>query len=133
MAKRKMDATEIMGELGALFTEPNDPGLETLREFLEEPFGYYDEFEIARLAEAFEQLGGLLKSTVRHSAIRLFSDKHRKEERNGVSLRWRQGNADRMRVDTAKVKLAFPIEEYPSFYKPSPIGETVVITVKRRF
>ena len=133
MAKREMDAMEIMGELGALFKKPNDPGLETLREFLEEPLGYYDDFEIARLAEAFEQLGSLLKIIVRNNSINRFSDKNKEEERIGVKLRWRSGSPDSVRVDTDKVKVAFPKKEYPNLYKPNPIGETVMISIKRRY
>ena len=100
---------------------------------MEEPLGYYDDFEIARLAEAFEQLGSLLKIVVRKNSIGRFSDKNKEEERIGVKLRWRSGNPDSVRVDTDKVKVAFPKKEYPSFYKPNPIGETVTISIKKRY
>lgn len=132
MAKRKMTAREIMDEIDPLFTGHEEPAMERLQYFLEEPLAEYDEFELARIAEAFNQLSDLLKGVVRASAIGWFGGKTVEETSKGVSLRWRQGNPDSTRLDTGKVRAAFPEKEYPSFYKPSPTGETVVITVKRR-
>ena len=130
MAAKNTGKTEInpINELGAIL---DGSSLETLADLLADPDADYTYGQLARFGAAFSSVGDTLTAVARdgmYNRLAGCTGASSREIDAGVLFQCRPPT-ETVRINTAKVKADFPMDEYPAYYTRSHTKGTVAITL----
>ena len=97
---------------------------------LEDPLADFTEYELARIGNAFTQLGTMITGIAKEQAMRTLGDRGA-DSFEGVTMEYKRGRVQ-SRLNTTVIRAKFPIEKFPRFYKKVVTKDSVAIKVDSR-
>ena len=123
----KLDTLELVYEMRILLGKET---AEAIEELLDEPLAEFNPYELARIANAFTQIGKQLTENAKKEAIETLGNRGA-DTFAGVTMEYKKGGTQR-RLNTTVIRAKFPYEKFPKLYKISPVKESVAVTIESR-
>ena len=119
--------TDPVGDLGRVL-----PGeaLEAIKDLLSDPGSDHDAGELARIAQAFNDIGDTVKFHAKAIMMRRLeggSGENAREVMSGTVFEYRRARTQ-VRVNSDAVKSEFPRAENPDLYKESNVSDSISIS-----